>query len=171
MHTYICRLRAVNVGGTGKLPMAELRSICEKAGFADVRTYIASGNVILRSALTAAQVQSMLRTAVAKFTGKPVDLLVCTAREMAAILAANPFPHSAPNRTVVIFLDKSPPSDALEAISGLQSEELALGMREIYVHYGAGMAESKLKIPAAKTGTAHNINTVNKLVEMASKSP
>lgn len=166
MHTYVCLLRAVNVGGTGKLPMAELRSICENVGFANVRTYIASGNVVLRSALTATQVQSMLRAAVSEYADRPVDLLVRTAREMAAILAANPFPDSAPDRTVVIFLDKAPPSDALEAISGLQSEELALGTREIYVHYGAGMADSKLKISATKTGTARNINTVNKLVEM-----
>ena len=49
MNTYIALLRAVNVGGTGKLPMAELRTLCESAGFKDVRTYIASGNVLLRS--------------------------------------------------------------------------------------------------------------------------
>ncbi|SIT48502.1 conserved hypothetical protein [Paraburkholderia ribeironis] len=44
---------------------------------------------------------------------------------------------------------------------------MALGTREIYVHYGNGMAHSKLKIPAAKTGTARNMNTVAKLVEWA----
>ena len=167
MHTYICLLRAVNVGGTGKLPMADLRTLCEAAGFVDVRTYIASGNVVLRSAFTAEQVQSTLENALAEYAGKPVDVLLRTATEMATILAANPFADRAPNRTAVVFLDHAPPPDALETISGLRDEELALGTREIYVHYGSGMADSKLKIPAAKAGTARNINTVTKLAELA----
>lgn len=44
---------------------------------------------------------------------------------------------------------------------------MRLGTREIYVRYGQGMASSKLKIPAAKTGTARNMNTIAKLAEMA----
>jgi hypothetical protein len=58
METYIALLRAVNVGGTGKLPMAELRAMCEDAGFRDVRTYIASGNVVFRSAKRVAGVKA-----------------------------------------------------------------------------------------------------------------
>ena len=167
MHTYICLLRAVNVGGTGKLPMVELRALCEAAGFVDVRTYIASGNVILRSPAKAEQVQSTLAATLAEYAGKPVGVLLRSPVEMAAVLASNPFPDKAPNRTVVIFLDQPPPPDALDSISGLRGETLVLGSREIYVHYGSGMADSKLKIPAAKMGTARNINTVTKLVELA----
>ena len=51
MTKYVALLRAVNVGGTGKLPMAELRAMCESIGFAKVRTYIASGNVVFESEL------------------------------------------------------------------------------------------------------------------------
>ena len=46
MHTYAALLRAVNVGGTGKLPMADLRKLLEKLGFRNIATYIQSGNVI-----------------------------------------------------------------------------------------------------------------------------
>jgi len=46
MTSYIALLRAVNVGGTGKLPMEDLRALCAEAGFAKVRTFIASGNVV-----------------------------------------------------------------------------------------------------------------------------
>jgi uncharacterized protein (DUF1697 family) len=46
MPVFIALLRAINVGGTGKLPMGDLRSLCERAGFWNVRTYIASGNVV-----------------------------------------------------------------------------------------------------------------------------
>jgi uncharacterized protein (DUF1697 family) len=55
----------------------------------------------------------------------------------------------------------------LTGISGQQIEEIALGVREIYVHYGNGIANSKLKIAAARTGTARNMNTVTTLAEWA----
>jgi uncharacterized protein (DUF1697 family) len=48
-----------------------------------------------------------------------------------------------------------------------KNEQIALGSNELYIHYGEGMADSKLKIPAAKTGTARNMNTVGRLAEMA----
>ena len=167
MTTFIALLRAVNVGGTGKLPMTELKSMCERAGFTQVRTYIASGNVVFASTATAAKVKAGLEAQLLAYAGKPVRVMVRTAKEMAAVLAANPFPDKAPNRTVAIFLDEAPPGDACEHVTGLKSEETALGAREIYVHYGDGMADSKLKIRAATDGTARNMNTVAKLVEMS----
>ena len=167
MHTYICLLRAVNVGGTGKLPMADLRAMCDAAGFVDVQTYIASGNVVVRSASTARKVQATLEAALEQYAGKPVGVMIRTPAEMASVLAANPFPDAAPNRVMAIFLNDVPSADALNSISGQKDEQLALGAREIYVHYGDGMGNSKLKIPAAKAGTARNINTVSKLVDMA----
>lgn len=167
MNNYIALLRAVNVGGTGKLPMADLRAMCESAGFQDVRTYIASGNVVLRSTSTAAQVKATLETSLARYAGKPVGVLLRTAAEMAAVLAANPFPKAAPNRVVAIFLDNAPPADTLATLSHRNGEEVVLGRRELYVHYGDGMADSKLKIPAAKSGTGRNMNTVSRLAAMA----
>jgi len=82
---------------------------------------------------------------------------------------ANPFPKAPANHTYTIFLDEPPPSDALEHAVGVKDEEIRLGAREIYVYYGSGMGKSKLKIPAAKSGTARNMNTVAKLAEMASR--
>ena len=165
--TWIALLRAVNVGGTGKLPMAELRAMCEDAGFADVRTYIASGNVVFASDATEKQVQAELQARLERYAGKPVGVVVRSGAEMAAVLTANPFSKAPPNRVVAIFLEKAPPADALQAASGRKDEQLAIGKREIYVHYGEGMADSKLKIPAAKAGTARNINTIAKLAAMA----
>jgi uncharacterized protein (DUF1697 family) len=169
MPAYIALLRAVNVGGTGKLPMSELQSICEAARFTKVKTYIASGNVVFVSRNSEAQVKKILEAALAEYAGKPVGVLVRTAEEMAAVVAANPFPDAAPNRTLAIFLDGAPPADALEAATGIREERMALGKREIYVHYGEGMADSKLKIPAAKSGTGRNLNTITKLAAMAAE--
>ena len=167
MTTWIALLRAVNVGGTGKLPMAELRAMCEAAGFSQVRTYIASGNVVFESAADAREVKAALESRLERHAGKPVGVLVRDGAQMRQVLAANPFPKAAPNRAVVIFLDEAPPADALANVRHCKTEELALGDREIFVHYGEGMADSKLVIPAAKAGTARNFNTVAKLVEMA----
>jgi uncharacterized protein (DUF1697 family) len=170
MTVYVALLRAVNVGGTGKLPMADLKAMCVEVGFAGVRTYIASGNVLFESPLTAGQVKAQLEKRLHAYAGKPVGVIIRTADELAAVLKANPFANAAPNRTVAIFLDDAPPRDALSSVSGRMDEQVALGKREIYVHYGDGMAGSKLKIPAAKMGTARNMNTVAKLVERATKA-
>lgn len=169
MTKYVALLRAVNVGGTGKLPMSELKAMCVAAGFAHVETYIASGNVVLESNSTPEEVKSVLGDRLHEYAGKPVGIVIRTGLELAAVLAANPFPRAAPNRTVAIFLDRPPPADALEHAVGIRSEEMALGVREIFVHYGGGIAGTKLKIPAAKHGTARNMNTIAKLVSMAEK--
>lgn len=167
MTTFIALLRAVNVGGTGKLPMSELKTLCKAAGFFEIRTYIASGNVVFESAISEKAVKSTLERRLAEYAGNPVGVIVRTAVEMAAVLECNPFPRAAPNRTVAIFLDRAPPVDTLSQVTGRTVEDIRLGKREIYVHYEAGMADSKLKIAAAKTGTARNMNTVAKLAALA----
>ena len=146
--------------------MAELKSICELDGFSNARTYIASGNIIFESRLSETSVKAKLKKCVSSYAGKPVDIMVRTGAEMAAVLADNPFKTHPPKRVVAIFLDGMPPKDSLKTLTGQGEEEVAVGTREIYVHYGKGMGRSKLKIPAAKNGTARNMNTVGKLAEL-----
>ena len=167
MNSYIGLLRAVNVGGTGRLPMTELKAMCEAAGFHSVRTYIASGNVVFQSPKTEAQVKAALEAALSGYAGKLVGVMVRTATEMAAVLAHNPFSKMPGNRTVAYFLDARPSADALQTVTNQTSEQLRLGVREIYGYFPDGMGDSKLKIPAAKNGTARNMNTIAKLAEMA----
>jgi uncharacterized protein (DUF1697 family) len=164
---YVALLRAVNLGPTNRLPMAELKRICEDAGFDKVRTFIASGNVVFTSANKEGAVKTELEKRLTAYAGKHTDVMVRTAQEMAAVVAHFPFKGVAENRAVVIFFDKKPAAP-LAQVSGRDDEKVALGKREIYVAYGAkGIGRSKLKIPAAKTGTARNINTVTKLAELA----
>ena len=167
MTAFVALLRAVNVGGTGKLPMTELKAMCEELGFGAVRTYIASGNVVFTSRKSESAIKAALEKRLHTYAGAPIGVLVRSASEMAKILADNPFAKMAPNRTVAIFLDKAPPADTLAEIRGQKDEEVKLGRREIYVHYGDGMGTSKLVIPAAKTGTARNMNTIATLAKMA----
>lgn len=167
MATYVALLRAVNVGGSGKLPMADLVAICVAAGLANVRTYIASGNAVFDSEAGAAQIKAALEQRLASYAGKPVGVVVRSAAEMAQVLARNPFRDAPPNWTVAIFLDDAPPADTLARLKGQADERVQLGAREIYVAYGAGMARSKLRIPAAAQGTARNLNTIARLAAMA----
>ena len=169
MPAFVALLRAVNVGGTGKLPMSELKAMCEAEGYTQVQTYIASGNVVFATKSSATKIKAALESRLQHYAGKPVEVVVRTAAEMNDVLKANPFPDAAPNRVIVHFLNESPPSDALHKIKGQKDELMHLGQREIYVHYGEGMGSSKLVIPAAKSGTGRNMNTVAKLAELASK--
>jgi uncharacterized protein (DUF1697 family) len=166
---YVALLRAVNVGGTGALPMAKLKAMCIDAGFTGVETYIASGNVIFDSKAAAARVKAELEARLLAHAKKPVGVLIRTAAEMANVLKANPFRKNEPKYTHVVFLDARPPRDALDHAVGASGETMALGKREIFIQYPDGAGRSRLRIPAAKAGTARNLNTVAKLAALAAK--
>jgi uncharacterized protein (DUF1697 family) len=148
--------------------MSDLRLLCEEAGFRSVRTYIASGNVLLASSKPAAKVKSTIEASLLAYAGKAVGVVVFTPIEMVAVLTNNPFADRDPARTVAIFLDEAPPKDTITSAKGRSTEEIVLGERVIYVHYADGIAGSKLKLPAAAHGTARNMNTVAALVKLTS---
>jgi len=165
---YVALLRAVNVGGTSKLPMADLRRIADTLGFASPRTFIASGNLIFGSDKDEGQVRALLEAALADYMGKPVPVMIRTAAELRAVANDNPFADAPGRRVLATFLNDAPPADGLADARGHDGERLALGKREIYVDYcGALLGRSKLKIPVAVQGTARNMNTVAKLAELA----
>jgi uncharacterized protein (DUF1697 family) len=167
MATFIALLRAVNVGGTTTLAMTDLRSLCEGLGFTHVRTYIQSGNVLFGCRWTEARVRAALEDALLTRTGKRIDVLVRSAKDMATVLGRNPFPSAPSSRVVVLFLDRAPEKAALDAITIPGREQVRPAGREIYVHYPDGIGRSKLKLAGLGTGTARNINTVAKLVAMS----
>ena len=169
MKAWVALLRSINVGGSGKLAMSDLRAMCEACGFASVRTHIASGNVVLASALDEATIKHMLEERLAAHVGRHIAVLVRDAEEMAAVLAANPFPEANPSQTVAIFLDAAPAADTVATATGRADERIALGRREIYVDYPSGQGPSKLSLAAAKHGTARNMNTVAKMAQLAAE--
>jgi uncharacterized protein (DUF1697 family) len=166
MTVYVALLRAVNVGGR-KLVMADLKAIAEELGFEKARTFIASGNLLFASGRSEAEVSRLLEGRLKKHMGAEVPVMVRTASEMAAIARANPFRREPPSQVAVIFFSELPPKDSIEQARGIADEELALGRREIYVHYPSGMGRSKLRLPARAAGTARNMNSVAKLAQLA----
>jgi uncharacterized protein (DUF1697 family) len=169
MAVYVALLRAINVGGAGKLAMKDLRALCEDAGFEDVSTYIQTGNVVFRCKQAKAKVQQLLEKAVAKKLGKPVGVFLRSPKELATLLEESPFAKAKPNHVYVMFLDRAPTTKSLSDIDAPGGEQIEPLGKHLIVHYPNGMGRSKLKLEAAKTGTARNMNTVSKLAEMASE--
>jgi len=164
--SYVALLRGVNLGKR-QLRMDDLKRIAIDLGLEGVRTYIASGNLLFRSSKGEDALKKLLEGALAEHMGVKVDVMVRTGKEMAGITAANPFKDKAANYTVAFFLDEAPSKEAPDAAKNIDGELMALGKREIYVHYPRGQGQSRLAIPAAREGTARNMNTVAKLAELA----
>lgn len=167
MTVFVALLRAVNVGGTGNLSMADLKALCEEIGFRDVKTYIQSGNVLFRSEENEAAVQSRLEEALSRKMGKSPGVILRNRQALEGVAGNSPFPHAKPNYLLVTFLPDDAPKDALDKLVAPDGEEVHVAGREIYVHYPDGSGRSKLKLPALKAGTSRNLNTVTKLAEMA----
>src|SRR4051812_12224506 len=91
MPTWIALLRAVNVGGYGKLSMADFCKLLEGLGFKNVQTYIQSGNAVFDAPGSAAKVGAAISAGLAKLMGAPVDVMLRTHDQLTSLIAANPF--------------------------------------------------------------------------------
>lgn len=177
MAAYVALLRAINVGGGGKLPMTALKAACEAAGFGRVSTYIASGNVVFDSdgSATDAKVR-LLGLLKDRFGLTDNHCMVRTPDQLEKVMAANPFMDAAasrPNLMLVGFLDGVAPAGAAAALAAYQGpERWHVDGDHIYLDYAGGVGPSKLtpvyltrmlKVPF----TARNWNTTGKLLTMA----
>jgi uncharacterized protein (DUF1697 family) len=166
MTAYVALLRAVNVGGTGKLPMTDLRAMGEACGFANVRTFIASGNLLFESNADEATLKAAIEVPLAAYAGKPVPVFIRSADEIRAVVAADPFPDAHPSRHLVYFYDTPPSEDLIAGCRDVNGERLAMGTRELYVDYGNGIRFTRLKIPGDAISTARSINSVRRMLAM-----
>ncbi len=156
-------LRAVNVAGTGQLPMAELKAIGEACGFSNVRTFIASGNLLLDSDFDEAEVAKRIDEKVKAYFSNSVPLFIRSAAEMAEVAAGNPFTDDKPSRVIAHFITAQPSASMLAEARDVAGERMALGPRMIYVSYGEGIGKTRLKLPAVRNGTARNLNSVARM--------
>ena len=177
MPVFIALLRAVNVSGTGKLPMAELKAACGEAGLERVETYIASGNLVFESALPVAAVKDLIAGLLRDRFGLAAnDPLIRTPAALAAAIAGNPFADAAAERANLLqltFLDSAPDKAAVAALAAYRGpERVHLAGEHLYIDFVEGIARSKLT-PAflAKSlrmpATGRNWNTANKLLALA----
>jgi uncharacterized protein (DUF1697 family) len=168
MPTYVALLRGINVTGANKLLMSDLVRLCEAAGYTGVRTFIASGNAVFTAPAQEAEVRASLEARLAALAGKPIGVHVRSGAEMASVRDGNPWPQAPANHVMAIFLDGPVTPSVLDGVKNQAPNELlSVGKRVLYVWYGSGQGKSKLRIPAAKWGTARNMNTVAKLAAMS----
>jgi uncharacterized protein (DUF1697 family) len=178
--TYIAMLRGVNVGGN-PLKMAWLRAACEQLGLREVRSYLQSGNVVFASPLGAAKLVAMLKASIDEQTRLPVPVIIRSAREMADIVAQNPFLKRKgidATKLHVTFLGdvpQAPDVARLDKLAGTR-DEYRLARREIYLHCPINYGETKLSNTAVEkalgvSATTRNWTTVTTLNGMAQGQP
>ena len=166
MTAYVALIRAVNVSGTGKLPKEELKAMGEACGLENVSTFINSGNFLFTSALAEPAVQKRMEERLTDYFGRPAAVFVRNALEMAEAVDKNPFRDDKPSRVMAHFIVHEPTQEMIDEARDVAGERMALGPRLIYVSYGDGIGQTKLKLPAVKQGTARNMNSVAKIAEL-----
>lgn len=173
MTTWVALLRAVNLGPTNKLAMADLRAMLEALGYEDVRTLLQSGNAVFTAGKTAAAVEREVGDALrAHGLGPSVCAMVRSAAYLKKVAAGNPFAHHDPKQLHVVFLaSRTKPIDTAK----YAPDELAFGDRCVYVRLPNGVQGAKipdwnkaLGVPA----TMRTWRTVTRLLDLAvSKIP
>lgn len=146
---HVALLRGVNVGGKNKLPMKSLAQHFADAGAAEVQTYIQSGNVIFRAARRrAGSICAAVAAAIHGQLGLAVPVVVRSAEELDAAIAANPFVGAGADEATlhVGFLELHPAGRLSGALDPDRSpgDSFRIVGREIFLHLPGGVARSKL---------------------------
>lgn len=178
MPVLISMLRGVNVGGHNRVKMDALRAVYASLKCEDVRTYVQSGNVIFRTKeKNTLPFAKKIQDAIEREFGFRPQIILRTCDEMRAALAANPFAGRRdvePGKLLITFLAAEPGPGAEAALASLKphKEELHLKGRELYIYFPDGAGKSKLPWSSVEkflkvTGTARNLNSVIKMLEIA----
>jgi uncharacterized protein (DUF1697 family) len=170
---WVVLLRAVNLGARNKVPMAQLRALLEEAGYRNVQTYIASGNVLLDGPTSGAAVGRKVERIVADAFGVTTTAIVRTPDELAAVVAGHPFGRDT-SRSHVVFLADRPKRSAADALAAADHapDRAELAGKHVYVQYptgvqGARLSAARLEKLLDVAGTHRNWRTVAALAELA----
>ena len=176
--TFIALLRGINVGGKNPVPMAGLRTACEERGLQNVRTYIASGNVVFSSHSSATRLENELEAAITKRFGLAIPVVIRTANEWERLAASNPFPDASESHPNLVMLGLAKSKVKVHAEAELQKraaadEAVAVRDDAIWIHFGSGAGRTKitpaiLDRAAGSPVTMRNWRTVLKLLELTS---
>lgn len=177
--TFVALLRGINVGGSTRIPMAGLRTLCESLGWQDVQTYIQSGNVIFRTAARAPRLAQQLEAELPGAFGVDARVIVRTAEDWHAYAQGNPFTEEAqhsPNLVMLALARDTPAPDAVERLRERASRErIERAGDALWIHYPDGAGRSRLTPglldrAVGSATTTRNWRTVTKLDELARAS-
>ena len=173
---FVALLRGINVGGNKKVPMKELATIATRLGYADVATYIASGNLVFRAEAEGAVIERSLEVAIAKAFGFEVEVIVRDGTTWAAYAKPSPFPDAERERPNLVLLGVSKKPLAADVLAKLTpyptaDERIAVRDGALYVDFVNGSARSKMTPAvidraAGSTVTTRNLRTVTAIAEL-----
>jgi len=167
MNTYIVFLRGINVGGNTMVSMKKLIKHIEGLGCKDVRTYLNSGNIILKTSYSEEELRRTIETELERTYGKVITTIFRSPKELEEITKNNPFPDLPGSQIGVLLISVFVNPDVAGEFVTSGKEQIRPGTREVYIYYPDGMGRSKLKIPLSlQEGTVRNINTLVKLEKM-----
>jgi uncharacterized protein (DUF1697 family) len=167
-------LRAVNVGGNNRVPMAELRDLFDDLGLPGARTYVQSGNVAVRADVGSASRREALvariEAAIGQRFGVTQPLALRTRSELAALEARNPYLAVEPDPTRVHVLlltgDPTPSGTAKMARHSAPPDEFHHDGREVFIRYVGGAGTTKLRLDFGVPGTARNWRTILNMISL-----
>jgi uncharacterized protein (DUF1697 family) len=173
----VALLRGINVGGHGKLPMADLRTIAEELGYGDVATYIQSGNLVLSTSDGAARVARDLAAAIEAGSSVAPAVLVRTQSQLAKVVRDSPFlARGEEDANLHVLFTDGPARGAVQALDldrYAPEEAIAVG-KELHLLFPNGVGRSKLAVDLGRqkgtVGTMRNWRTVTKLLAMADEA-
>ena len=173
MAVWVALLRAVNVSGSNKLPMAEFRAALSKAGLKDAKTYIQSGNAVFRSDLAAGALSDLIADVILRHFGFRPPVLVIEQGAFQAALDGNPFPNAPdPKHLHAFFMAKPLPDAGFAFLKSLAApgEAYAVRGKVLWLHLPAGLARSKLANRVMNLPvdiTARNLRSVEAVAKLA----
>lgn len=170
MQKWVAFLRGINVGGHRKVPMADLRRcVGDRLGAADVRSYIASGNLVFRADGSADGLSAALGGVIQAQFGLEVPVRVLSEADMRGILKSCPFPLDA-GKAVHGFLCFGTPRLDQKAIAQFKApgEDLRVTGETVWLSAPDGIGRSKLaaRLDFGVPATARNLNTLRAMVAM-----
>ncbi|SHG99660.1 DUF1697 domain-containing protein [Winogradskyella jejuensis] len=177
MSVFVVLLRGINVGGHRKVPMAELRELLANSGYANVQTYIQSGNVVLQSTLNSEDIKLHVEEIILNHFGFEVTVLVKTYAELKAIFDFCPFQIEEKEKSYFMMLDAAPNAEGFDEVSNLEysGEKVYITEKCIYffstngygrTKFNSNFFERRLKVNA----TARNHKTMLKLLAIAKEA-
>lgn len=178
MKTYILLLRGVMPTGKNRTPMAQLREILSKAGFKNVRTYIASGNVLVDTELSMNETENQVHDLIQKHIGPGLVVIARSREQLQKVLSENPFANGYDIKRVFFGSFAGQPDDHKIkefSVQDYSPEKIVITEKAIYTYipmnYGrAKLSGSFIEKKLGISATFRNFNTLTKLVEMSKKS-
>lgn len=172
--TWVALLRAINLGTRNRIPMAELRRVFEETGCEDVRTYIASGNVVFaRDASDGSALVETLEDAVEAAFGFRSTIILRTGDELRRVAETHPFGKDT-SQSHVTFLSAEPDAAAVERLESLDvaPDRFVISGADVFLHYPGGVQGSRLTNAVLERelgvrGTTRTWRTVERLADLA----